>query len=398
MGHSPRMTVAIAAPFTNVTYADASESKVVEVDSFDGLLLKKVLNELASEYDITVVNGNIWDEQQCNGTWSGIPGMIQRGEIDLAFTYLGTDEEIRRMYGMSRSYAYYDLTYTANIPKVQRSIDFFYPFQVYEWIGLIISLFIISIFFLKFHGGRCSFGSAFLKIFGSILRQPFSFNNNSLKCYVLALFWWQFVTVITTSYCSTFFNILYQSMTEINSRSIHRIFEVSRDEKNQFFFRKICFSFLHDFTTESSGAVAAEDNSFVNASQVISENYPEAVPYKSLNRNHSIFFSENHKITYGFDETLLKSPVAFIYGNRFCCTTKLNLIFSGLTSVFKPNEDLRQNLVKRSFEFFEDSIDFNTRSLSFHDLYEIVIFFVLGIMFSVFIFVGEIVFYRMNHN
>ncbi|GFU50165.1 uncharacterized protein NPIL_687731 [Nephila pilipes] len=396
MGHSPRMTVAIAAPLTHVTYADASESKVVEVDSFDGLLLKKVLNELASEYDITVVNGNIWDKQQCNGTWSGIPGMIQRGEIDLAFTYLGTDEEIRRMYGMSRSYAYYDLTYTANIPKVQRSIDFFYPFQVYEWIGLIISLFIISIFFLKFHGGRCSFGSTFLKIFGSILRQPFSFNNNSLKCYVLALFWWLFVTVITKSYCSTLF--LFQSMREINLRSIHWIFEASKEKKNQFFFRKICFSFLHDFTTESSGAVAAEDNSFVNASQVISENYPEANPYKYLNRNHSIFFSENHNITYGFNETLLKSPVAFIYGNRFCCTTKLNLIFSGLTSVFKPNEDLRQNLVKRSFEFFEDSIDFNTGSLSFHDLYEIVIFFVLGIMFSVFIFVGEIVFYRMNHN
>ncbi|GFU37447.1 hypothetical protein NPIL_445791, partial [Nephila pilipes] len=64
MAHSPRMTVAIVASFTHVTYVDASECKVVEVDSFDGLLLKKVLNELASEYDITVFKRNIWEPQK----------------------------------------------------------------------------------------------------------------------------------------------------------------------------------------------------------------------------------------------------------------------------------------------------------------------------------------------
>ncbi|GFT23445.1 uncharacterized protein NPIL_142301 [Nephila pilipes] len=234
MGHSQRMTVAIAAPFAQVTDTDASESKVVEVDSFDGLLLQKVVSELTSQYDITVFKENIWEAQRCNGTWSGIPGMIQRGEIDLAFTYLGTDEEIRKMYGISKNFTHGEITYASNILKVDKSMVFFYPFHVHVWIGVIISLFIMSLLFFKLHGGKCSFGSAFFKIFGSLLHQPFSFNNNSLKCYVLGLFWWLFVIVISTSYCSTFFKILYQSMSKMNLRASHGFFEDSPDKETHF--------------------------------------------------------------------------------------------------------------------------------------------------------------------
>ncbi|GFU20530.1 uncharacterized protein NPIL_266071 [Nephila pilipes] len=396
MGHSHRMTVAIAAPFAHVTDTDASENKVVEVDNFDGFVLKKVLSELASEYDITVVKGNIWEAQQCNGTWSGIPGMIQRGEIDLAFTYLRTEGAIRKMYGISKSFAHFDITYAENVPKVHKPIAFSYPFDGNVWIGLIISLFIMSLLFLKLHDGRCSFGSAFFKIFGSILRQPFSFNNDSLKCYVLALVWWLFVTVITTAYCETFFSILFQSMKEI--RKVHGFFEASPERENQFFFRKFCFSFLFNFTAGSEGAFAAKDNMYVNASKTISEHHPEADPYETLDRNLSTLFSENQEIAYVFNDSLLASPIAFVYGNRFCCISRLNLIFSGVTTVFKYDSSLKDNLVKRSLEFLEVSKDFNTRSLSFNDLYGIVIFFVLGIMFSFFVLVGEIVFYRMNSN
>ncbi|GBM30225.1 hypothetical protein AVEN_165823-1 [Araneus ventricosus] len=80
-------------PFPHVLSVNAYENGAVEFGEFEGKFLQVVLDVLGTDYNTVVPKDMSFGSLLTSGSWTGMVGMAQRGEADLAFTYPSVTEE-----------------------------------------------------------------------------------------------------------------------------------------------------------------------------------------------------------------------------------------------------------------------------------------------------------------
>ncbi|GFT11704.1 uncharacterized protein NPIL_59141, partial [Nephila pilipes] len=230
MNHSQRIAV-VVVPVRNVLEVNRSEDGEIKFHYLEGLFLQ----EVGLQYDIMFPENNAYGDEQPNGTWTGMIGMLQKEAADPAFTYISTSV-LQRKEGrwLVSTYSYSELTFVSLIPEDVRPLfAFLYPFGLVMWVCLLVTLISMSFLFSKFQRGKFSTTVSFFKLFPSILLQPLSISNYSLESNILQLFWGLFAMVISFSYSATLLSFLIQpskpnyirSFSELSSavqRSTHK--------------------------------------------------------------------------------------------------------------------------------------------------------------------------------
>ncbi|GFS91277.1 uncharacterized protein NPIL_499151 [Nephila pilipes] len=131
MKYPQRMTVAVMPVPHCLEVNKSEEDGSLTLDGFEGKYLQIVLKELGFQYDITIPNDRMWGYLQPNGTWTGMIGMIYRGEADLAFSGIGVNEDRYKAINFSRSYTYEGGTFVTYMPgNMKSTFSFLYPFLV----------------------------------------------------------------------------------------------------------------------------------------------------------------------------------------------------------------------------------------------------------------------------
>ncbi|GFT17152.1 uncharacterized protein NPIL_9661, partial [Nephila pilipes] len=176
----------VVVPVRYVLEVNRSEDGEIKFHYLEGLFLQEVLKALGLQYDIMFPENNAYGDELPNGTWTGMIGMLQTEAADLAFTYISITEERSKVVGFSKTYSYSELTFVSHIPEDFRPLfAFLYPFGLVMWVCLLVTLISMSFLFSKFQRGKFSTAVAFFKLFPSILLQPLSISNNSLKSNIL---------------------------------------------------------------------------------------------------------------------------------------------------------------------------------------------------------------------
>ncbi|KAF8777985.1 Glutamate receptor like protein [Argiope bruennichi] len=103
MEQHPKTTVAIF-PSPHVLSFSISETGAVELGNFEGKYLQVVLDNLSMDYKFVFPKEKQYGKLLPNGSWNGMIGMLQRGEADLAFTYLTVTEERAKVVNFSTVY------------------------------------------------------------------------------------------------------------------------------------------------------------------------------------------------------------------------------------------------------------------------------------------------------
>ncbi|KAF8778043.1 putative glutamate receptor like protein [Argiope bruennichi] len=103
MDHHSKTVVAVL-PSRNVMSVNISENGAVKLGEFEGKFLQVVLDALGTEYDVVIPEDRLFGSLLPNGSWSGMVGMVRRGEADLAFTYLSITEERMKVVNFSSYY------------------------------------------------------------------------------------------------------------------------------------------------------------------------------------------------------------------------------------------------------------------------------------------------------
>ncbi|GIY93747.1 uncharacterized protein CEXT_632401 [Caerostris extrusa] len=99
-----RKTTVAITPMEFVMYLNKSESGAVTLDGCEGKFLQIVLEALKIKYEILISKDMLYSNPLPDGNFTGMVGMVQRGEVDLAMTCLAVNEIRSKVVNFSMPY------------------------------------------------------------------------------------------------------------------------------------------------------------------------------------------------------------------------------------------------------------------------------------------------------
>ncbi|GIY61542.1 glutamate receptor ionotropic, delta-2 [Caerostris darwini] len=134
------------------------------------------------------------------GNWTGVIGMVQRGEADIGANFLAITEERTSVVDFTTVYIIDDVTFTIGKPgPLPPALSYLYPFVPGLWASFIILLLIMPLVFLSSTSAK-SYFQLLLQLFGSFVTQSLSIKDNSMRSRILQASWIIFTYVISLSY------------------------------------------------------------------------------------------------------------------------------------------------------------------------------------------------------
>lgn len=116
-----------------------ADSRLEITGGVEGLFLKDVLEKLGREYRLVVPEDHELGRLGPNGSWTGLVGMVQRGEADLASGFITVTEQRNKAVDFSIPYRNLPPSFAIGKPK-QRLLKnaFLLPFKVEVWVCIFL--------------------------------------------------------------------------------------------------------------------------------------------------------------------------------------------------------------------------------------------------------------------
>ncbi|GFR17070.1 glutamate receptor ionotropic, delta-1 [Trichonephila clavata] len=144
-----------------------------------------------------------------NESWSGLIGMVQRKEVDIALNLLSITEDRVKVVDFSEPYTLQDVTFIVSKPgPLPPTLALLYPFDEATWISIAIVLTVASLILIRFLKLNISHQKLFLELLGSLVKQPLTVKSRSTRSRLTFSFWWCFALLMSMSYSSALLSFI----------------------------------------------------------------------------------------------------------------------------------------------------------------------------------------------
>ncbi|XP_055938019.1 glutamate receptor-like [Argiope bruennichi] len=155
--------------------------KGATVSGVEGELLKVLSQQLNFSYEIVKPADKNWGSLDGHGNWTGVMGMLLRGEADMGLSHFSITEERVRVVDFSFPYDILDRTFaTAQPGAFPKMASFTYPFNTNVWIFIFCLIAMAPLLFRALIFKKRSVSSVYIMILGSMLKQPI--NDSEQSC------------------------------------------------------------------------------------------------------------------------------------------------------------------------------------------------------------------------
>ncbi|GFW84887.1 glutamate receptor ionotropic, delta-1 [Trichonephila clavipes] len=404
MNFSREITIAVN-PSPNVFEIIENENGNQIFVGYEGKFLEAVLSGLDYRYKAIVTEDGEFGRLKPDGNWTGMIGLVHRGEVDLSFTTIAITEERFTEIEFSTPYEKLSPSFVVKKPGIIRPMfAYLYSFDVRVWICIITLLLIMTFVFVKILNRKESHGNMFYTLFSSLLGQGFNIEIDSVPSTILFCSWLVANTIIPVSYSAALLSFLtvplygtpirsYQELSLAVQKGTHRCFALrgtstiaylrSSANKNL----RILGDAIHNhewYITDwdiVSGKYLAEDSAILSNTKKLSLFYgskPESI------------------IT---EDTLTSWPSAFAVSKKFCCKARLNSIISRLVQAGIYVKLFNEESVKFTLAHLDNTPEpevFN--KLSIKDLAGIFLLLGVGLLLSFLSLLVEIIHNRFIIN
>ncbi|GIY04579.1 glutamate receptor ionotropic, delta-1 [Caerostris extrusa] len=152
--------------------------------------LQIVLEALKIKYEIVIVEISkdmLYSNPLPDGNFTGMVGMVQREEVDLAMTCMAMNEIRSKVVNFSMNYYTGGISFvTAKPQNSKQNSALLQVSDTATWIGVGIVLITMSILFAKFKG---SVGNNLFKLIGTVVEQSSNIGDGSLRSKILLTAW-----------------------------------------------------------------------------------------------------------------------------------------------------------------------------------------------------------------
>lgn len=402
-----KVIVAVIA-MTHLLEVNKTNGRFELSGGIEGLFLKDVLVALGVNYQLVSPREVEFGRLNNNGTWTGLVGMVQKGEAHLACGGLLVTEQRMKAVNFSVSYVTSPLSFIIAKAKQEKLKNaYLYPFQTTVWKSVLGLLCVMStILFLLFHG-KYSFGRILFELSGNLLKQPFMLDTDSRESKAISSLWWLFAIVISTCYSGTLLSFLTFPFPGETVETFRQLAEAVKKGTHQSYVIK------GSLTTSYLLGSNAEHLQYLGESIEKNEWYT-MVPANGITRtmsaNQAIITNERAlRLIYGYLEeqsvifiskdTIFTSPLAIAVSHNFCCRDKLNKIIlrivkAGLLEKYGDDIAFKNHLKYQKAETHLPHI----MKVSFIDLSGCFLLLVGGYTISGLILLGEILLFKYLTN
>nr|XP_042896777.1 glutamate receptor ionotropic, delta-2-like [Parasteatoda tepidariorum] len=180
----------------------------VEFLGYEGRMLKAILDALHAVPDVVIPLDLEWGSLKKDGNWTGMIGMVHRGEADIAMSLISQSSERMKAVDFSRTYAITDTTFVVKKPgMISKGFVFLLPFSLNIWI-ICIAFIIIYPLLIRIFLSTNSYMYLWLNTMGNILKQPSEIAHKPWYNRIIQATWLLFAFMISCSYSAVMLSFL----------------------------------------------------------------------------------------------------------------------------------------------------------------------------------------------
>lgn len=360
---------------------------------YDGHIISVLSQALGVPYEIITARDNEFGVELPNGDWSGLVGMVKRGESDIAVGGVVMTEDRLNAVKFSRPYYFTEVTFeTDNLQPIPKSLAISHPFSYKLWILLLAVVAVISMLLYIILKRKRTYGATFLYTLGNLLEQSVDYRERSTSFRVLTLSWTFGILVITNSYKATLLSFLsIPSMTGI--RDISDLSKAAAEDSFQCLTHK--GSYLSGLLYNSS------DDNFraigkclmrPTSKSMSPEEFLRNKTYKKAflsSRSYIGHLKENYFIS---KDSLFSTRIAFPVSKSFKCMSELNSVINRLEAAGLILKILREQEFFNKLDMLATAVEESetNNKLKLEDLYGALLCLIIGYFSALTALVAEI--------
>ena len=201
-----------------------SEGNLKIIGGYEARFLHMLMEGLHSQPIIYTLEKDEWGRPTENGNWTGLIGMVHRGEVDMAINSILITQARMEVVDFSYPYSIEDVTFATRLPgTIPTASALIGPFSQAVWLSLVTSLFMFSIVACILMSKKQHFGKMVLNCFGCILNQPFLEKSHRLKDRILLGAWLCGTLFLSKSYSSYLLSFLTYPMWQDPIKDINQL-------------------------------------------------------------------------------------------------------------------------------------------------------------------------------
>ncbi|GBM01938.1 hypothetical protein AVEN_269549-1 [Araneus ventricosus] len=340
----------------------------------EGRYLDVVLKALNKRFEIVAARDREWGSPSAGGNWTGMIGMVQRGDAHLAFNSLSITSSRFSVVDFSSVYSIDDMTFRIKKPgTLPPSLALIRPFDSTIWIAIIITLLLMPFLMKCLLNAKDTYINIFLKFLGSLLNES-TITNRYFSRNIVAS-WLVFGMILTLSYSAILLSVLTVPLQMAAVKNFEELSEAVMKRGYQLYVPK--GSSIIDFLINSDkkhlkflGETALRNNWYSGNSDVYQCSIQTDCAMMTYRNLFQIMAGpENWKIYYMSEDSLMSLSFAFAMGKGFRYKKQLNTIISrassaGIYNKFVNDESYKYLLHKSSTMYVREE----TKAFTVSDL------------------------------
>ncbi|GFW84917.1 glutamate receptor ionotropic, delta-1 [Trichonephila clavipes] len=376
-------------------------------------LIKLIMAKIGVGYEIVTPEDGQYGIEVSSGNWTGVIGMLYRGEADMGIANLGVYEDRYRSVDFSSQYMseglYFSYVKSANREQL---FGFLRMFDFSTWMFFVASFFIASIVILIILKDEETISSIMLYLFGSFLGQTLMFHRPINEWKIIFLSWMLFAFVMSSVYSGALSSFLvlpsegksvetYRELSEAVAKGSHRVYTM-KGANHASFLRRCPEHYL-----QFLGKMVEENNWYITADEMtqdpLKKKYsPDGKPKIDTVVGGRYIFKMLYEVgdfkskVFISEDRFVGGSVAIAFRRGFCCISEVNkyitrIVEAGIYDKFLKYESLKYwfSLSSEERNIVEIAED---RILTIRDFTDAFLLLSAGLLISCFVFVVELVF------
>ncbi|GFY67084.1 lig_chan-Glu_bd domain-containing protein [Trichonephila inaurata madagascariensis] len=400
-----------------------NRSRLFEMfSSFDGKpkfygieaeMIKTLMAKIGVDYEIVTPQDGQYGIELSSGNWTGVIGMLYRGEADIGIANLGIFEDRFRTVDFSSPYMSEGLHFSyIKSANREQLFSFLRMFDFSTWMLFLASFLLASVVILIILKDQETISSIMLSLFGSFLRQSLVFHKKINEWKVIFFSWMLFAFIMSSVYSGALLSFLvlpsegkivesYRELSEAVAKGSHRGFTLNGTN------HAATIRHYPEQYLQSLGKMIEENHWHITADEMTQDPLKKKYSPDGKPRIDAVFGAKYiFKMLYEVgdfkskvfisEERLFAVPQAIAFRKGFGCTFEVNkyikrIVQGGIYDKFLKDESLKywfslSNEERNVVELADNRI------LSISDFTDAFLLFFAGLLISCLVFLIELFF------
>ena len=172
-------------------------------------VIRAISQAFGMPFKIVLPEDDEFGRKKADGTWTGVVGLLKRGEADMSHPGLFYDKVKEEVVNFTFPLYISDNTFISNKPEpYPKYFAIFEIFSLEVWLSIVISVISIALFLYFLLKKKHSLSAVLVGTVGNLLEKSFPFEERRGKIALILMFWFLGVTILTNSYKALILSVI----------------------------------------------------------------------------------------------------------------------------------------------------------------------------------------------